>query len=187
MRLELHRLLRLLVAGCIVLAIPLAWAQFDFGPQRDPVEHFFKHSRGDLKAELAAAKQAGKQGLLIMYLREDCAACERMLENVLARTLVQEEYGRNFHALAIDAQGAKPLNDFAGKPTTERAFASRARVATVPAVAFYDLSGRLLYAYRGEILAPVEMIALERFMLDGEYRRITFDQYKHMLSSKKGR
>lgn len=182
-----HRLLRLLLAGCLALAVFPAVAQLDFGPRRDPVEYFFTHSRGDLKAELAAAKQAGKHGLLIMYMRADCAACERMLENVLARTLVQEEYRRNFLALALDARGARPLNDFAGKATSEKAFAGRARIATVPAVAFYDLSGKLLYVHAGEISAPVEMIALERFMLDGEYRRITFDQYKHMLSSKKGR
>jgi len=70
-----------------LLSPALALAQ---APGRDPTQHFFTPTLGDLKAELDEARRDGKHAAFVMYMRDDCPYCERMKRNILSQPAVQE-------------------------------------------------------------------------------------------------
>jgi len=166
---------RRLVALALLLFSALAAAQ---SPARDPMQHFFTPTLGDLKAELADAKQAGKQAAVVMYMRDDCPYCERMKQNILSRPDVQARYRQRFAVLVVDIKGAVPISDFGGKATTEKDFALAQGVKYTPVIMFYDLSGKPLTRVDGEIRTTDEFLLLGEFVASGAYARMKFADYK---------
>ena len=74
-------------------------------------EAFFDPFLGDLRAELAEAKRAGRKGVLVMYHFEECPSCARMKREVLWRPEVQAGFREHFVRLAIDTRGAQPVSE----------------------------------------------------------------------------
>ena len=165
---------RRLVALALLLVPALAAAQ---GPARDPMQHFFTPTLGDLQAELGDAKRAGKQAAFVMYVRDDCPYCERMKQNILSRPAVQDWYRQRFAVLAVDIKGAVPISDFGGKATTEKDFALAQGVKYTPVIMFYDLNGKPLTRVDGEIRTPDEFLLLGEFVASGAYARMKFADY----------
>jgi len=58
----LKALTRLLLLAVVLAAGPVLAAE-----SRDPEDHFFNLNTGDLKAELADARSAGKSAILVMF------------------------------------------------------------------------------------------------------------------------
>jgi len=174
----MHPLPRLFALAALLVAPALAAADSPFGGKRDPLQRFFSPSLGDLQAEAADARAAGKRAVFVMYTREDCPYCERMKREVLSLEKVQDYYRAQFAVLAVDVKGAVPLTDFAGAATTERAFAAAQAVKFTPVIVFYDFDGRPLARHRGEIRSPAEFLLLGRFVASGAYRTLTFGEYK---------
>lgn len=170
---------RRLVVLALLLVPALAAAQ---GAARDPMQHFFTPTLGDLKAELVDAKQAGKQAAFVMYMRDDCPYCERMKQNILSRPDVQAWYRQRFAVLAVDIKGAVPISDFGGKATTEKDFALAQGVKYTPVIMFYDLSGKPLTRVDGEIRTTDEFLLLGEFVASGAYARMKFADYKQAAS-----
>lgn len=154
--------------------------------KRDPMQHFFAASFGDLQAEAADARRAGKRAIFLMYMRDDCPYCERMKANILSLERVQEHYRKYFTSLAIDLRGAVSMVDFTGKATTEKDFARAQRVSFTPVVVFYDLDGKEVTRVNGEIRDPAEFLLLGDFVATGAYRNSSFAQYKQSTGNKKG-
>ena len=179
------RPLRRLALVALLLAPALATAQ-SYGPKRDPMQRFFTPSLGDLHAEAAEARTAGKQAIFVMYVRDDCPYCERMKREILALEAVQDYYREHFAVLAIDLKGAVPIVDFTGASTTEKAFAADQGVKFTPLIIFYDLDGRPVARYRGEIRDVREFMLLGRFVATGAYRSQSFAEYKQSSGSRKG-
>jgi thioredoxin-related protein len=166
---------RRLVALALLLFPALAAAQ---GPARDPMQHFFTPTLGDLQAELGDAKRAGKQAAFVMYMRDDCPYCERMKQNILSRPDVQAWYRQRFAVLAVDIKGAVPISDFGGRATTEKDFAHAQGVKYTPVIMFYDLNGKPLTRVDGEIRTRDEFLLLGEFVASGAYARMKFADYK---------
>jgi thioredoxin-related protein len=179
------RPLRRLALVALVLAPALATAQVH-GAKREPMQRFFTPSLGDLKAEAADARAAGKQAIFVMYVRDDCPYCERMKRDILSLEAVQDYYRRQFAVLAIDLRGAVPIVDFAGKSTTEKGFAAAQGVNFTPVIVFYDFEGQPLARHTGEIRDPREFLLLGRFVASGAYRTHSFAEYKQSTGSRKG-
>jgi thioredoxin-related protein len=176
---------RLLALAALLLAPVLAAADAP-GAKRDPIRYFFDPSFGDLKAEAVEARTAGKRAVFVMYMRDDCPYCERMKRNVLALETVQDYYRANFAVLAVDLKGAVPIVDFAGAPTTEKAFGAAQGINLTPTIVFYDFDGRPLARHRGEIRDSGEFLLLGRFVASGAYRTQSFAAYKQSSGSRKG-
>jgi len=166
---------RRLVVLALLLFPALAAAQ---GAARDPLQHFFTPTLGDLQAELGDAKHAGKRAAFVMYVRDDCPYCERMKKNILSRPDVQAWYRQRFAVLAIDTKGAVPINDFGGKATTEKDFARAQGVKYTPVIIFYGLDGRPLTRVDGEIRTTEEFMLLGEFVASGAYARMKFAEFK---------
>jgi thioredoxin-related protein len=158
-----------------LLSPALALAQ---APGRDPMQHFFVPTLGDLKADLEEARRDAKQAAFVMYMRDDCPYCERMKRNILSQPAVQDWYRRRFALVAVDTKGAVPITDFAGRATTEKDFALAQGVKFTPAIVFYDLAGKPLTRVDGEIRTTEEFMLLGEFVATGAYARMKFADFK---------
>ena len=139
---------------------------------------FFQPSFGDYQAELTAAKQAGKTGVMLFFEQEGCPFCKRMEETVFNQPDVQAYFHKHFLIYPVDIRSDVAIKDFQGKPTTERDFAFAYRVRATPVIAFFDPSGKLLYRYTGATRDKAEFLALGRYIVSGAYRTQPFETYQ---------
>ena len=147
---------------------------------RDPNSHFFSQSFGDLTEELQNARDAGKQGILIMFEMDECPFCHFMKQNVLSRPEVQAYYREHFLNLHIDIEGDVEITDFQGNPTTMKKFAAEHRVRATPVFQFFDLDGKPIHRgrYTGATRNYQEFILLGRYIAEGANKREPFTRYK---------
>lgn len=148
------------------------------GETRDVNQYFFDQKFGDFKAELANAKQAGKQGILLMFEQEDCPWCHRMKATILNQSEVQDYYKKHFLIFSMDIRGDTPMVDFQGKNTTEKAFSVENRVRATPVFGFFDLDGKMVYRWTGVTKDAHEFLLLGRYVADGAYKTQAFAVYK---------
>ncbi|MEJ2212971.1 MAG: thioredoxin fold domain-containing protein, partial [Gammaproteobacteria bacterium] len=71
---------------------------------RDPLQHFFYASFGDLSEEVLNARDAGQKGVMLMFEEDDCPFCARMKKTILNRVDVQEYYRANLRPILIDKE-----------------------------------------------------------------------------------
>jgi thioredoxin-related protein len=147
---------------------------------------FFTLSTGDLTTEAADARAGRKKALLLVFEQEGCPGCLYMRRSVFNQARVQDYYGANFTALAIDIYGSVPLRDFGGREHTEKSYAQSIKVRGTPTFVFHDLAGKELVRIFGTIDTPEEFLLLGEFVTSGAYRTRTFAQYKTEKSFRKG-
>jgi len=150
---------------------------------RDPLDYFFHPFLGDLRAEAADAKKAGKHAIVVMYEFDDCPYCARMKREVLSRADVQDYYRKQFQVFQIDTKGDQQITGFDGKDSTEKEFARAAGVRATPTFVFYGFDGKPLVTRTGGIYDPQEFLLLGEYVASGAYRSQTFAQYRQ---SRKG-
>lgn len=175
MKLVRHHVLRKLL---FVFALVPLWG--GAAETRDAETHFFNLGIGDLKAEIADARAKGRQALLIMFEQEGCPACLYMKRSVLNRSDVKVFFGRHFVNLSLDIFGSIPLRDFAGRDTTEKAYAQTSKIKGTPTFIFYDLAGTEIFRTVGAVQTD-EFLLLGRFVATGAYRTRSLAQFKQEL------
>jgi len=143
----------------------------------EPWEKFFDLSLGDLRAEVAEAAKAGKQGLLVMYQFEECPYCARMKREVLSRPDVQRAYRSRFQAIEIDTRGSQEITGFDGKTMPEKDFARASGIRGSPVFVFYSLEGKAMLTHAGAINDPASFILLADYYSTGAYRDTPFIAY----------
>ena len=154
---------------------------------RDPYQHFFQPSLGDLTEELEIAREEGKQGIFVFFEMDECPFCHRMKQTVLNQADVQDFYAERFHSLAMDIEGDIEIVDFSGTDMTQKEFARQNRVRATPLLVFFDLEGKPLLKYVGAPSGKQEFIWMGEFIADKVYlqkddagRNIRFARYKRM-------
>src|SRR5210317_1888862 len=100
---------------------PLAMSMEDI--ERDPREFFFIQSFGDMPAELQAAREQGKAGLLLFFEAEGCSYCQAMLKRVFNQKRVQDWYQQHFLSIAVDIHGDVEITDFDNITLPSKVFA----------------------------------------------------------------
>jgi len=151
---------------------------------RDPIDYFFHPFLGDLEAEAADAKKAGKQAIVVMYEFDDCPYCARMKREVLSRPDVQTYFRKHFQLFQIDTRGDQTITGFDGRNLIEKEFARAAGIRYTPTFIFYGLDGKVLVTQRGAIYDPKQFMLLGEYVASGAYRNRSFAQY--LQSKKKG-
>ena len=184
-----RRLAGLIVARALALALLLTL--FQGAPQAHAAEtrdasRFFTLSTGDLKAEAADARTGRKKALLLVFEQEGCPGCLYMHRNIYNQARVQDYYGANFTALAVDIFGSVPLRDFGGREHTEKSYSQSLKIRGTPTFIFHDLDGKELVRIFGTIDSPGEFLLLGEFVTSGAHRTRTFAQYKTEKSFRKG-
>ncbi len=141
-------------------------------------EAFFSPFLGDLRAELAEAKKAGRKGVVVMYHFDACPYCARMKKDILSRPEVQKAFAKDFVAIAIDTRGSLDVTAADGTTLPERDYARAAGVRGTPTFDFIAPDGARLYRHVGALDDPAEFMLLGRYVASGAYRSRNFADYK---------
>ena len=160
-----------LVAAAALLAAPPA-------PAAGGWENFFVPFLGDLRAEAAEARKAGKTGVLLMFHFDECPYCAKMKNEVLSRPEVQRYFGERFVSVAIDTRGAQAVTGFDGRTLPEKEFARSLGLRASPTFRFHSADGRQIAEHQGAIYDPAEFILLGEYVASGAYRNASFTVYK---------
>jgi thioredoxin-related protein len=155
------------------------------GATRNPDSHFFQAGFGNLKEDLATARQEGKLGILLMFEMEECPFCQRMKATVLNRVEVQDYFRQHFLVYPIDVRGDIGLVDFDGNDMAEKTFALRERVRATPVFIFYGLDGKPITRYSGMTRTAEEFLLLGRYVVEGAHRQMPFADYKRQAAARK--
>ncbi|MCP4876717.1 MAG: thioredoxin fold domain-containing protein [Gammaproteobacteria bacterium] len=154
---------------------------------RDPYQHFFEQTLGDLSEELEIARESGKQGVFVFFEMDECPFCHRMKQTVLNQPEVQDFFRQHFHSITIDIEGDIEIVDFDGQDTTQKEFARQNRVRATPLMAFYDLQGKRIFKYTGAASGVQEFIWMGEYIVNQVYlqkddsgRNIRFTRFKQM-------
>ena len=152
---------------------------------REPGEYFFEDTFGDFQAELADARESGKQGVMIFFETDDCPFCHRMKQTVLNQPDVQEYFRRHFKLFTVDIEGDLPVNDFDGKSMSQKDFAFKIhRVRATPVILFFDLDGKAVVRYTGAVGDKAEFLLLGRFVAEKHYEKMRFTRFKRQQREK---
>jgi thioredoxin-related protein len=171
-----------LLAALAVFLLADAMPAAASGP-RDPDEYFFTQTFGDLREEIAIARDDGKMGMLLFFMADACSYCQHMLEKVFTSQDVQDWYRERFVSIAVDIHGDVELTDFDGITLPSKVFSDHRKVFLTPVVMFVDLGGNEIYRHLGMVRTPAEMLLLGEYIegrhyFDTEYR--TYARQKGM-------
>jgi thioredoxin-related protein len=170
----MRQVLKLLVVFGMLFAAP-SWAEI-----RSVETYFFQNKLGDFQAELHTVKQEGKKGIFLFFEMEDCPWCARMKATILNQSAVQDFYRQHFLVYSMDVKGDVPMTDFAGKATTEKAFALENRVRATPTMLFIDGEGKILTRFTGPTRDATEMMMLGHYVTDDAYLHMPFAKFKQL-------
>lgn len=177
------RLGRLMALG---LALVLAAGTALGAETRDPDDHFFNLNSGDLKAEAADARSAGKKAILVMFEQDGCPGCIYMKQHVLNRVDVQNFYRQRFLNFSINTFGSVPIRDFTGRDLTEKSYAQAAGIKGTPTFLFYDLNGAEAARIVGPVKSVEDFLLLGEFVASGSYKNRKFAEYLQTQRKPKG-
>ncbi len=173
--------MRAIIYGALILLSIFNVAQAE---TRSAEDHFFDQKLGDFKSELAAAKQDGKSGVLLMYELDDCPFCDRMKKTILNQSEVQDYFHKHFSIFFIDLKGDVAMTDFKGKQTTEKAFGIEQRIYGTPVFDFFDLNGDRVVRFPGATRDIHEFMLLGKYVVEGAYKDKPFAIYKREMQAK---
>ena len=125
----------------ILLAIPAA-------AENEPA--WFKESFLDMREDIAEAAKAGRR--LMLYFHQDgCPYCAKLLRENFGDKAIAEKTRKHFDVIALNIWGDREVTDFAGKATTEKAFAKALRVQFTPTLVMLDERGGTALRLNGYI------------------------------------
>ena len=146
---------------------------------RDPEEHFFHQSFGDLQEEAEIAKEEGQVSILVMFELNDCPWCDRMKNMILNQSEVQDYYRKYFRILMMNVEGDNLIVDFDGEEIAEKDFALKHnRIRATPVFLFLDLEGTRIARYTGAAKDVEEFLLLGEYVSNGHYEETNFVKFK---------
>ena len=155
---------------------------------KDPYKHFFNETWGDFPEELAKAKETGKKGILIFFEMDECPFCHYMKNNVLNQPRVQDYYRKHFLNFTVDIEGDVEMVNLKGKNVRQKDFAKKNRVRATPVIAYYDLTGKMIYRHTGKTSGVEEFMWLGEYISQKIYKKkIRFSRYKRQKRAKKNK
>ena len=150
---------------------------FDDQPLAEPLSFpdWFKLSFLDLGEDIAEAKQAGKQGIIVYFGQKYCAYCKQFLQD-LTKEDIHIYMQQHFDVIGTDIHGFRMVTDLAGNEVVESRFARQEKTNFTPSVVFYDTDGQEVLRLRG-YYPPYRFRAALEYVADGHYRRESFREY----------
>jgi len=143
---------------------------------------WFKQCFLDLGEDLAEARAAGKQGLMIVFHSEGCAYCKAFVDVSLRVPEIAARVRRHFGALYLDMLADAELADSRGDTMRVKDFAKREGAQFSPTVAFYDHDGRRLYRVTG-YQSPERFREILDYVVGGHFRDGSLIEYRAKRSS----
>lgn len=172
----MKRLSSLIFASLLIILVGFGAASAEI---RDPEEHFFHQTFGDLQEEVELALEEGQKGIMVMFELNDCPWCDRMKATVLNQSDVQDYFRQNFRCLMMNVEGDNLVVDFNGEEIAEKDWALKHnRIRATPVFLFLDLEGNRIMRYTGAAKDVEEFMLLGEFVADGHYQDGNFIKFK---------
>lgn len=137
---------------------------------------WFKLSLGDLRADLAEAKQSGKKGIITYFGQKRCAYCEQFFKTSLADEDIRNYLLQHYDLIAFDIWGIEDIIDTDGKQYSERELSLRYKTNFTPSLVFYDADGTPVFRLRG-YYPPYKFRAALQYAAEIFYKQETFAEY----------
>jgi len=172
----LERAIRLLVilAACLLLPPGAAGS-----PERADPEDFYEIvAFGDFQQNLADALDQGKLGILVYFYQDECPFCHKMEQEVFTEPIVHSFFHKYFDVYKVNIKGNKQFVDVDGDSLSQVQFAVQNRARATPTLIIFGKGGKELARFVTNP-SPEEMLALGKFVVDGEPAKGTdFFNYK---------
>lgn len=123
----------------------------------------------DLEQDASRAA-AQDRHLMIMFVKDGCAPCQKMKKDVLPDPAVQQYFAKHFLAYNVNTFGSLPLIDQNKARLSEKAYARGEGIWGTPTFYFFDGAGRVVYKHTG-FLAKREFMMLGHFITERRYRQ----------------
>lgn len=146
--------------------------------QKNPEQHFFQTSFGDLQQELADARRAGKRGIVLVFEARECPYCARMHNTVLNQVEVQRAYREQFAIFKLAVDSSQTVTDVDGEVLTESALAKKWKVFGTPYTLVISADKGILGRLPGAPINAAEYLLFRDYLLAGGSQQETFAQYK---------
>jgi len=171
-----------------VFFVGVATANTGHAATRDPQEHFFQQSFGDLREELQTARQSGKKAVFMMFDNAECPWCHKIKTTILNQVEVQDYFRKNFQIVRVDTEGSNPIIDFDGKEYLEKDYTLLVnRVRATPVFIFFDLEGKQIFRHTGTVRDQAEFMWLGEFVVGEHYKTKRFAVYKRERMAASGK
>lgn len=131
-----------------VLAEPGAVLSGGVNPGYQQKPAWFKDSFLDIREDVAEAAASGKRVILYFY-QDGCPYCAKLLKDNFGNRSIADKTRKSFDVIAINMWGDREVNDFDGKATTEKEFASALRVQYTPTLLMLNESGKVVLRING--------------------------------------
>ncbi|MBK5939217.1 thioredoxin family protein [Halochromatium roseum] len=181
----LPTIVHLLMALLLSVALPVSAAGDDADPvnfsdlPRDELlsyPEWFNDPFLDLRADLEAAREAGKR-LILYFGQMRCPYCHQLMDvNFGTEADIVEYTRRHFDITPIDIWGVAEVTDLRGRSMTERGFSLREQADFTPTLIFYDERGDEVLRLRG-YYPPYQFRAALEYVADEHYQRESLRDY----------
>jgi thioredoxin-related protein len=170
------RTIRNLLA-CLALAT-LAAAPAHSAERAAPEDFYNIVAFGDFQQNLRSALDSGKEGILVYFYQDQCPFCHKMEQEVFTKPIVHDFFHEYFDVYKVNIKGNKQFVDVDGDRLSQVKFAVQNRARATPTLIIFGKGGKELVRF---VTNPTveEMLALGKFVVDGEYKQDRdFFQYK---------
>ena len=150
----------------------------DFWKARSPEAASGKlhQSPGWLQAPYALNRRNAGKPLLVMFEQKDCAACDELHDDILARKASQKLLSQ-FDVALFDMWSKTPLTTPDGKATTASAWAKILKIQYAPTLVMFNASGKEAFRTEAYLKAFHLQSALD-YVLSGAYlKQPNFQRY----------
>jgi thioredoxin-related protein len=175
------RFARALGLACLLAAAPFGAAARD-APFDDSAivraddPAWFKTSFLDLREDLAEARAAGKQGLMVLFSTEGCAYCKAFIERSLKDPAIGARVREHFDTLHLEIFDDAGMKDLQGRSLPVKDFARREGAAFSPTLLFYGLDGKPMHRVVG-YQSPERFRTVLDYVAGGHHRTLSYRDY----------
>ena len=151
---------------------------FDDKQLEESIEHpeWFKLSLGDLRDDLAEAKEEGKESIIVYFGQQRCAYCKQFFDTSLEDIDIQNYLRKHYDIVALDIWSSEDIIDTDGKKYSERELAIHYKTNFTPSLVFYNHEGKPVFRLRG-FYPPYKFRAALQYVTEGFYIKETFPEY----------
>ena len=137
---------------------------------------WFKQSFLDLREDLAEARGAGKQGLMVLFSTAGCAYCKAFIERSLKDPAITAIVRANFDTLHLEIFDDSAMTDMQGFSLPVKDFARREGAAFSPTLAFYGPEGKRIHRVVG-YQPPDRFRSVLDYVVGGHHRSMSYRDF----------
>jgi thioredoxin-related protein len=134
----------------------------------------------DLEAELEAARESGKHGVMVLYTTQGCTYCTAFINKSLGDERIATRLQQQFISIGLEIFDDTEMTDHLGNDMSIKAFAESQKAGMAPTLLFYALNdnneGELIFRAIG-YQSPGRFTKMLDYLVEGHHKRTSFRDY----------